>query len=509
MRLPYLKVKGEVRQKGNDKDGCPYPSSIDCIRREDYPLLQETTYLDHAGTTPYPRSLMQEFERDMNTHLFGNPHSNSPSSILSTDSVESARLQALNFFKADPEHFDLIFVANATAAIKMVVDCLSDYRRSENEAQSLQGFWYGYHADSHTSLVGARETSKTTARCFDSDEEVENWLSTRESRPLPYHPVNGEALELFAYPAQSNMNGRRLPLDWPARLRSNSKQGRDVYSLLDAAAYVATSQLDLSNPDTAPDFTALSFYKIFGFPDLGALIVRKATGQILTQRRYFGGGTVDMVINGKVDGPFEDMWHANKSKSLHEMLEDGTPAFHNIAALNSAFKVHRRLFGSMTSVAKHTCSLIQRLYEPMSRLCHADGLRVCEIYKDSFSQYGDSRTQGPTIAFNIRDNKGTWIGKTEVERLAILNNIQIRTGGVCNPGGIASALCISPKEMRENFAKGIRCGNDLDEMNGKPTGIVRVSLGAMSSVRDVDTFMRFLHTFVDTTFTFPQPQWGY
>lgn len=205
-----------------------------------------------------------------------------------------------------------------------------------------------------------------------------------------------------------------------------------------------------------------------------------------------------MVINGTVDGFYEDMWHANKNKSLHEMLEDGTPAFHNIAALNTAFKVHRRLFGSMTSVAKHTCSLIQRLYEPMSVLSHADGLPVCRIYKDSFSQYGDSRAQGPTIAFNVCDNKGNWIGKTEFERLAILNNIQIRTGGVCNPGGIASALRISPKEMRENFAEGMRCGNDMDEMNGKPTGIVRVSLGAMSSARDVDTFIRFLHTFVDT-----------
>ena len=29
-------------------------------------------------------------------------------------------------------------------------------------------------------------------------------------------------------------------------------------------------------------------------------------------------------------------------------------------------------------------------------------------------------------------------------------------------------------------------------MNGKPTGIVRVSLGGMSSVRDVEAFMAFL-----------------
>jgi molybdenum cofactor sulfurtransferase len=42
--------------------------------------------------------------------------------------------------------------------------------------------------------------------------------------------------------------------------------------------------------DQAPDFTCLSLYKIFGFPDIGALVVRKESGHILTLRRYFGGG---------------------------------------------------------------------------------------------------------------------------------------------------------------------------------------------------------------------------
>lgn len=516
MWLQHWKDRRGIKKKRNGKKSCPYPKSIKCIRRVDYPLLEgvlskipffttpsdtvsalETTYLDHAGTTPYPRSLMEEFKRDMNSHLFGNPHSNSPSSILSTHSVETGRLEALKFFKADPEHFDLIFVANATAAIKMVVDCLSDCHRNE-DGHTLQGFRYGYHADSHTSLAGAREMSRTAARCFESDEEVENWLHSRDSRPESHVPVHGEALELFAYPAQSNMNGRRLPLTWPARLRTTSRPGLEAYSLLDTAAYVATSPLDLSNPDTAPDFTALSFYKIFGFPDLGALIVRKAAGYTLTQRRYFGGGTVDMVINGKADGPLEDMWHTSKGTSLHEMLEDGTPAFHSIAALHSAFKVHRMLFGSMANVAQHTRTLIKPLYETMAALSHADGLPLCKIYTDHASRYGDSQTQGPTIAFNVRDRTGNWVGKSDFERLAISHNIQIRTGGVCNPGGIASALRLSPSEMRENFREGVRCGNDLDEINGTPTGIVRVSLGAMSSVRDVDTFLRFLKTFVDT-----------
>ena len=53
--------------------------------------------------------------------------------------------------------------------------------------------------------------------------------------------------------------------------------------------------------------------------------------------------------------------------------------------------------------------------------------------------------------------------------------------------------------MHENFEECVRCGNDLDEINGKPTGIIRVSLGAMSTMRDISTFIQFLRRFVDMT----------
>lgn len=432
----------------------------------------------------------------MNSNLLGNPHSNSPSSMLSTGVAESTRLQALAFFNADPEHFDLIFTANATAAIKLVMDCLSDH--SQRAAS-----WYSYHADSHTSLVGVREAAGGSSRCFMSDEEVEDWIHVRQSQESREHnlqdPSAHEGIRLFAYPAQSNMNGRRLPLSWSGSIRSSNTPSSQVFTLLDAAAYVTTAQLDLSDPDNAPDFTALSFYKIFGFPDLGALIVRKASGHILGERRYFGGGTVDMVINRTDTGTNTGAWHAKKSTSLHEMLEDGTPAFHSILALSLALTAHRRIFSSMDNISRHTCNLIATLHQEMSALSHTNGLPLCKIYESSPSRYGNSKLQGPTIAFNIRNSRGDWIGKSDFERLAILNNIQLRTGGVCNPGGIASVLGMSPKEMRENFDEGLRCGNELDEIKGKPTGIIRVSLGAMSSMKDIEYFMAFLQLFVETT----------
>ncbi|KAI4146713.1 MAG: hypothetical protein L6R39_003358 [Caloplaca ligustica] len=489
-----------------------YPTSINQIRRREYPLLNrqspsglphlesqlifetETTYLDHAGTTPYPQSSMRDYCKLMKTSLLGNPHSESASSLLSTHLVETARRRMLAFFRADPEHFDLIFVANATAAIKLVAECIRD-----------QGFWYGYHADAHTSLVGLRELASAGSRCFYSDAEVDEWLLHGANfQDAGKKKAGSIAMGLFAYPAQSNMNGRRLPLDWPARLRAsteNEDNKRRVHTLLDAAAYTATAQLDLSDHAHAPDFTALSFYKIFGFPDLGALIVRKDAGHVLLDRPYFGGGTVDMVVNGT-----RQAWHATKQGALHEALEDGTPAFHSIAALHCALDVHTTLYGSMDNVSQHANLLAAMMYDQMSTLTHTNGIPLCTVYKGRTADYKDRKTQGPTIAFNLRDSQGDWIGKSHFERLANANNIQLRTGGVCNPGGIASYLNMSPEEMRENYAEGLRCGNGIDEMNGKPTGIIRVSFGAMSNRKDVETFMSFLKRFVDKATSWVVPQ---
>ncbi|MCJ1282387.1 hypothetical protein MMC26_001710 [Xylographa opegraphella] len=469
-----------------------YPQSVEEIRDREYPLLKGITYLDHAGTTLYPRSLIRDFGMDMMSNVFGNPHSASPSSELSTRRVDRVRLRVLQFFRADPEDFDIVFVANATAAIRLVATAFQDYAHASNQA----GFWYGYHDDAHTSLVGVRRLAAAGSRRFESDTEVEDWLAGRKDKDLMKDRDDNDptgTCGLFAYPAQSNLNGRRLPLNWSNQLRKSLDPAhKNVYTLLDAAAYVCTAQLDLSDAHSAPDFTALSFYKIFGFPDLGALIVRKAAAHMLQRRRYFGGGTVAMVINQ------HDAWHAMKDHSLHEQLEDGTLPFHSLIALDSALDVHERLYKSMDTISLHTKDLALALYTHLSSLHHPNGQAVCVIYKSARSKYGDSATQGPTIAFNIRTSHGGWVGKSHVEKMAIARGIHLRTGGVCNPGGIASSLHLSAAELRRNYTEGMRCGDDLDILFGKPTGVVRVSLGAMSSWKDIKAFSDFVEeTFVE------------
>jgi molybdenum cofactor sulfurtransferase len=413
---------------------------------------------------------MEGFASEMISTLYGNPHSASSSSVASTQQIEDIRLRALQFFNADPADFDLIFVANATAGIKLVAEA---FRASPG------GFEYKYHKDAHTSLIGVREEARI-ASCV-TDEDISEWFAERCGAS---RSASCESTVLFAYPAQSNMNGRRLPLSWSASIRSRLP---NMYTLLDAAALVSTAPLDLSDPSSAPDFTVCSFNKIFGFPDLGALIVCRKSADILRQRKYFGGGTVDTVVCLK------EQWHAPKMQSLHEICEDGTLPMHSIMALDTAINVHKKLYESMEKVSRHTMFLAQRLYDGLKSLKHENGKDVCQIYAEDEAY--TSGHQGSVIAFNLRTSLGAWHSNTEVEKLAAIRKIHFRTGGVCNPGGIATALDLAPWEIRRNFSAGFRCGTDNDVMAGKPTGVIRLSLGAMSTLSDVERFLEFVREF--------------
>lgn len=387
----------------------------------------------------------------MISNLFGNPHSANTPAERSGHVVDSVRIKALEFLGADPAHFDLVFVANSTAGVKLVADSFRDLAEKTKSGK----FWYGYHKDCHTSLVGVREFTKGNSHCFESDLDVEDWLQEPES--LLDDPTNGgglgqgrKGLGLFAYPGQSNMSGRRLPLSWPGEVRL-SPGLQNTYTLLDCAALAMTSQLHevFQNPDTAPDFTCLSFYKIFGWPDLGALVVRKDSGHILTLRKYFGGGTVTMVsviggawhrVKGRdtgtvivaspTSGGVRQQNPGGGGEDIHDGLEDGTLPFHNILALGSAIDIHARLFGSMYNVSRHTTALSLRLYQGMRYLTHGNGRKLCKIYaEDEGSEFGDSKRQGATIAFNLLDANGVYIPYADVEKICNAEDFFVRSGG--------------------------------------------------------------------------------
>lgn len=420
---------------------------------------------------------MDAFARRLASNLYGNPHSANEPAARSGRAVDEVRERALRFLGADPAHFDLVFVANATAAVKLVADAFHDLASRGSRGT---GFWYGFHKDAHTSLVGVRElagqgegAAGPGSHCFGSDEEVEMWLRNPDSVVPDYGAAGSggvgdgrgsppssasrrrRGLGLFAWPGQSNLSGRRLPLSWAGRVRSSPALRQGTYTLLDCAALASTAPLSdvFRDPAAAPDFACVSFYKIFGFPDLGGLVVRRDSGHVLTLRKYFGGGTVTMVsvlgpawhrIKGRDAGEFrgagvgatsmrEGAGDGRGSYDVHDGLEDGTLPFHNIIALGEAIDVHEKLYGSMDRVSRHTTDLSLRLYQGLNSLTHKTGRPLCHIYSEDGGQgFGDAKKQGATIAFNLLDPNGHYIPYSDVEKIANSNQIYVRSGGKCS-----------------------------------------------------------------------------
>ncbi|KAA8899196.1 hypothetical protein TRICI_006365 [Trichomonascus ciferrii] len=440
-----------------------YGGRIEEIRGQEY-MIGDETYLDHAGATLYARSLVEESSKALLSNVYGNPHSRSPASERSTDMVHKTRMKVLDMLNADSTEYDVVFTANATAAVKLVAEGLASQKK---------GTRYWYLKDAHTSLIGLRNVAGEYAVVNDEMEmELELERLSKDQQ---------EGLTLVSWPGQSNFSGRRYPVrSWVEKVVDNPA----VYTLLDAAAQSSSNPPDLSGGH-GPDFVALSFYKIFGLPDLGALVVKKERGkEFFANRVYFGGGTVESLT---VAADF-----APRHQNLGASLEDGSLPFHSILTLSIAFDVHCKVYGTSPfhRISNHTAALSQYLYDSLSQLRHPNGQPVCEIYSDG--HYLDTTAQGPIVTFNLKDENGDWIGYSDFDGIASSSGINIRTGTLCNTGSTAHYVGITERNIIENHANGHICGDAEDVINGIPTGAIRASLGACSSKHDIDVLLTCL-----------------
>lgn len=124
-------------------------------------------------------------------------------------------------------------------------------------------------------------------------------------------------------------------------------------------------------------------------------------------------------------------------------------------------------------------------------LRHDNGSGVCMLY-GGFSSEKLCNEMGPIVTFNLKRPDGSWFGYREVEKLASLSRIQLRTGCFCNPGACAKYLGLSHSDLLSNIEAGHVCWDDNDIIHGKPTGAVRVSFGYMSTFEDAKKFIDFI-----------------
>ena len=435
---------------------------LDELRATEYARLDDCgqVYLDYTGGSLYAESQVTEHMRTLRGDLFGNPHSINPTSSAATAMVERARAAVLRYFNAPESEYACVFTPNASGAIRLV-----------GEAYPFDRFLAT--VDNHNSVNGLREFARAR-RAATAYVPVEA-PDLRVAR-LVDHLDEAEGASLFAYPAQSNFSGVKHPLEW---IDVAHERGWDV--LLDCAAFAPTSRLDLSR--WQPDFVALSFYKMFGYPTgVGALIARRAALERL-RRPWFSGGTV-VVATVQRDLAVPAPGHAG--------FEDGTVNYLGIPAVEIGLR-HLEQVG-IDTIAQRVESLGRRLLAEMQRLEHAGGSPAVRVYGPAA---WDRR--GGTIAFNFLHPDGRVVDERFVDRVAAAHRISLRTGCFCNPGAGEVAFSLSTDRPEGRLDEGMILDDYLRAV-GMPTGgAVRVSLGIASNLADVQRFMEFASGFVDLT----------
>lgn len=446
---------------------------LDALRADDYARLDRLghIYLDYTGGGLYAASQVNAHHTLLEENVFGNPHSQNPTSLAMTHLVETAREYVLRFFNADPDEYTVIFTANASGALKLVGE---SYPFAPGDAYALL-------FDNHNSVNGIREYARQHGAAV--RYVPVNLLELRASQEAVLavlDTANHSHHNLFAYPAQSNFSGVQHPLDFVEEAHA---RGWDV--LLDCAAFAPTNRLDLGR--IKPDFVPLSFYKIFGYPTgVGALIARhRALAKL--RRPWFAGGTITIT---SVQG---QGWHALIPGSAG--FEDGTVNYLNLPAVEIGLRHIERI--GIEAIHDRVMALTGWLLEMMTGLRHRNGAALVRLFGP-----GHCDNRGGTIAFALSDPTGEDFDFRRVEAAAAEHKISLRTGCFCNPGDGEIVHGLQAEDMARYFTETPPTSYyefyDLVHVaSGKTPSAIRVSLGLASNFADIYTFVNFLREFLD------------
>ena len=449
-------------------------SLLDQWRETQYNRLDATgqIYLDYTGGGLYSELQINEHMELLRTHVLGNPHSANPTSQAMTGLVEDARKYVLRYFNASPEEYIAIFTANASGALKLV-----------GEAYPFApGSHYVLTFDNHNSVNGIREFAKTRGAHVTYVPLIKpNLRIDRAKLDDALNTVDRDKNNLFAFPAQSNYSGAKHPLEL---IEQAHDKGLDV--LLDAAAYVPTNRLDLGG--VKPEFVAISFYKMFGYPTgIGALLIRRSVLQKM-RRPWFAGGTVNFASvqgSGHYLAPNE------------AAFEDGTINYLNIPAIKTGLQ-HLEKVG-INTIGKRVDCITSWLLDNLLSLQHSNGKPMIRIYGPT-----DTKMRGGTVTLNLYGPDERLLDYRRIEELANEEGISLRTGCFCNPGAGEIAEGLTAEDMLAGFNEGPDLSlphfvQVIQHRGNKSAGGIRISVGLATNFTDVYRFMHFVSGFRDKT----------
>lgn len=439
------------------------------LRAKEYKRLDlsgHQIYFDYTGGNLYPASLVESHCEMLLNGTFGNPHSINPTSARATSLVEAAREKVISFFNAGD--YICVFTQNASGALKIV-----------GESYPFEaGTPFVILSDNHNSVNGIRSfcnkkqgiTEYVPVRFEDlriDDEILRNALDKN---------ADYTGNKLFAMPAQSNVSGVKHDLAW---INYAQSKGYDV--LLDAAAFVPTSRLDLKA--VQPEFVSISFYKIFGYPTgLGCLLIKKSAFSKLS-KPWFAGGTVDVV---SVCYPFHTL------EEGHERFEDGTINYLNIPSLKLGLEFIESI--GIDRINKRVTHLTAYLLQALTSLRHKNGNEVVHIFGPK-----NIENRGGTIIMTFKNADGKILPFDIIEAAALKKNISLRTGCFCNPGIDEINSQIASEELKQFYlSKDFKVQyKDLLHLNDKVRGATRISVGIATNEKDIIALLDFIKSYFE------------
>ena len=250
--------------------------------------------------------------------------------------------------------------------------------------------------------------------------------------------------------------------------------------LLDAAAFVPTNRLDLSR--WQPDFVALSFYKMFGYPTGVGCLSPGARRWPSSQRPWFSGGT---IVAAFVGAPVPLRAGAAALRGRHAQLPRPARGRDRPAPPRAASASTRS-----TPTSRRSARAARRR---STSLRHTNGAPAATVYGRATSD-----RRGATIAFNFLHPAGASSTSATWTASPLGTAISLRTGCFCNPGAGEVAFSISPETLLGGeFGDGMTLDDYMRAIGLHTGGAVRASLGIASNSADIERFFAFAGDFVD------------
>ena len=227
--------------------------AVHALRDREYSRLDGLgqVFLDYTGGGLYAQSQLRRAPAPAASRRLRQPALGQPGvGGLDAASRTRARASILAFFNASPDEYDVVFTANATAALRLVGE---SYPFEPGGRLLLT-------ADNHNSVNGIREFARAQRRAVDLRPALDA-RPARRRRRRARRPRPGHAGVRACSPT------RRSPTTPASATRSPGSTPPT------SAAGTSCSTRRHSCPRTGststrwrPDFVAVSWYKVFGYP---------------------------------------------------------------------------------------------------------------------------------------------------------------------------------------------------------------------------------------------------